>query len=202
MRDLNVPESAPAKHRPKLASKDRVSTNVEGRQKRGRDYNPIGGNGTLVNMTTSRFATAFASLMLASNLLAPAISHAQTAGQDAHAAGQDTKNAAEDTGHAVKHGTKTTVHKTERGTHTATRKTESGTTKTVDKTKEGGTIAVDKTKEGTVKGYDKTKEGTEKVLGIGNHSKTVAHDKAKETHMDAKDNAQINKDKVQANAPH
>ena len=140
--------------------------------------------------------------MLASNLLAPAVSHAQTAGQDASAAGHDTKNAAVDTGHAVKKGTKTTVHETESGTKTVAHDTKSGTTKAVDKTKEGTVIAAEKTKEGTVKGYDKTKEGTEKVLGVGHHSKTVAHEKAKETKMDAKDSAGIDKQKVQANSPH
>ena len=141
-------------------------------------------------MKTTRTTTALASLTLACSLLAPAMI-AQTAGQDAHAAGQDTKGAAVNTGHAVKRTTKTGYHKSK-----------SGTAKAADKTKEGTVIAADKTKEGTVKGFDKTKEGTEKVLHVGNHSKSVAKDDATQAHMDAKDNAQIKKDKAQANSPH
>ncbi|MBE7159231.1 MAG: hypothetical protein INR62_12520, partial [Rhodospirillales bacterium] len=64
------------------------------------------------HMTTNRLATALASFVMASTLMAPAIMHAQTASQDAHNAGQDTKNAAVDTGHATKKTTKKAYHKT------------------------------------------------------------------------------------------
>ncbi len=142
-------------------------------------------------MNSLRIPKALASLMLASALALPSCALAQTAGQDMHAAGSDTKNAADNTGHAVKHTTKKTYHKSK-----------SGTAKVAGKTKEGGTIAVDKTKEGTVKGFDKTKEGTEHLFGAKNHSATVAHDNAKNAHMTAKDNANIDKTKVDANSPH
>ena len=61
-----------------------------------------------------------------SALLTVGAAHAQTAGQDMHAAGHDTKNAAVNTGHATKKG----YHKTVRGTKT-------GYHKSVNATKEG-----------------------------------------------------------------
>ena len=142
-------------------------------------------------MKTIRIPKALASFVLTSALVLPTLGHAQTAGQDMHNAGTDTKNASVDTGHAVKHTTKKTYHKSK-----------SGTAKVADKTKEGGTIAVDKTKEGTVKGFDKTKEGTKKLFGAKDTKATEAHDNAKNARMTAKDNANIDKTKVQADAPH
>ena len=151
-------------------------------------------------MTTHRFATASASLMLAFALSGSA--YAQTAGQDMHNAGTDTKAAAGNTGHAVKHTTKKAYHKTAHGTHTAAHDTKSGTAKAADKTKEGTVIAADKTKEGTVTGFNKTKEGTEKVLHVGNHNASVAKDNASQANMKAHDDATIDKAKAQANSPH
>ncbi len=142
-------------------------------------------------MNSLRISKALASLMLASALAVPSIALAQTAGQDMHAAGTDTKDAAANTGHAVKRTTKKGYHKSKRGT-----------AKVAGKTKEGGTIAVDKTKEGTVKGYDKTKEGVEKVFGDKHEKATAAHDTAKNAHMTAKDNVNIDKSKIDANSPH
>ena len=142
-------------------------------------------------MNSIRIPKALASLMLASALAVPSVALAQTAGQDMHAAGSDTKNAADNTGHAVKRTTKKAYHKSK-----------SGTAKAADKTKEGGTIAVDKTKEGTVKGFDKTKEGTKRLFGAKDAKATEAHDNAKNARMTAKDNANIDKTKVEANSPH
>jgi hypothetical protein len=95
--------------------------------------------------------------------------HAQTAGQDIHAAGTDTKNAADDTGHAVKHTTKKAYHKTKHGTKKAYHKTAAETDKGADKTKSGTAKAYDATKHDTVKVADKTKDGTVKA------SKATAH---------------------------
>ncbi len=146
-------------------------------------------------MKTFRVST-FASVMLASTLLMPAL-HAQTASQDAQNAGQDTKAAASDAGQATKKGTKKAYHKTRHATKSATSDTKSGTAKA----KEGTTTAVDKTKEVTVKGYDRSKEGVEKVFAPKAAKKSQVVDRSKEAHMDAKDNLMQDKQKIKDSKP-